>query len=131
MTLSSLSDLLPPSIFPLLIQVQEGAAPAAASGAGSPEAGGGFNFFDPILLMLLGIFALMYFLTIRPQQKRAKAHRELISSIKEGDEVVTSGGIVGRITQVDENVVTLTSGESSFKLQRSAVVAALPHGTLS
>ena len=131
MPLSTLPDLLPVPVLPLPLQVQEGTAPAASAETGSADAGGGFTLFDPLLLMLLGIFALMYFLTIRPQQKRAKAHRELVSSIKEGDEVVTSGGIVGRITKVDENVVTLTSGESTFKLQRSAVVAALPQGTLS
>jgi preprotein translocase subunit YajC len=70
-----------------------------------PGAGGGSQWmsFLPIIL----IFAIFYFLLIRPQQKRAKDHRALLSSLKVGDQVLTSGGIYGRVTGLRDDVVTL------------------------
>lgn len=96
------------------------------------ETGQGFSIFglDPFLLMIIGIFVLMYFFTIRPQQKRAKAHRELIAAIKEGDEVMSAGGIVGVISAIDEQFVTLKTQDSKVQLQRSSITATLPKGTL-
>ncbi|MBW1892088.1 MAG: preprotein translocase subunit YajC [Deltaproteobacteria bacterium] len=73
-------------------------------GAGAGQGGGGgFSAIVPLLLM----FAIFYFLLIRPQQKKAKEHREMISNLKKGDRVVTSGGIHGRITSLDEGTVTV------------------------
>ncbi|PIE70480.1 MAG: preprotein translocase subunit YajC [Deltaproteobacteria bacterium] len=71
-----------------------------ASASGQP---GGFAAFVPIILM----FVIFYFLLIRPQQKKAKEHREMIDNLKRGNKVVTSGGIHGTITAVDETTVTL------------------------
>ncbi len=65
--------------------------------------GSGFTSFVPLIFM----FAIFYLLLIRPQQKKAKEHKVLLESLKKGDQVLTAGGIHGKITAVDENVVTL------------------------
>jgi len=74
---------------------------------GAPGGGGGgtsqLMSFAPIIL----IFVVFYFLLIRPQQKRAKDHRNLLSNLKEGDQVITSGGIYGRITGIRDDKITL------------------------
>jgi preprotein translocase subunit YajC len=74
---------------------------------GAPGGGGGgtsqLMSFAPIIL----IFVVFYFLLIRPQQKRAKEHRSLLSNLKEGDQVITSGGIYGRITGIRDDKITL------------------------
>ncbi len=73
-------------------------------GGASAQAGaGGFTSFIPLILM----FVIFYFLLIRPQQKKAKEHREMIGSLKRGDRIVTSGGLYGRITGLDENTLTV------------------------
>lgn len=63
----------------------------------------GLASFIPLIFM----FAIFYFLLIRPQQKKAKEHRALLEALKKGDQVVTAGGIHGKITSVDENLITL------------------------
>ncbi|VFQ45263.1 preprotein translocase subunit YajC [Desulfoluna butyratoxydans] len=68
---------------------------------------GGFAAFVPLILM----FVIFYFLLIRPQQKKAKAHQEMINAVKKGDKVVTSGGIHGTIVKVDDATVTLEIAE--------------------
>ena len=68
---------------------------------------GGFAAFVPLILM----FVIFYFLLIRPQQKKAKAHQAMINEVKKGDNVVTSGGIHGTIVKVDEATVTLEIAE--------------------
>ncbi len=73
--------------------------PAFAQAAGAPGAGAAFAQFVPLIL----IFAIMYFLLIRPQQKRAKEHRAMIEALRRGDQVVTAGGIVGKVTKVQED----------------------------
>ena len=83
-----------------------GADLAYAMGAPSGGAGGGSSQFLSFLPIIL-IFVVFYFLLIRPQQKRTKDHRALLDSLKEGDSVMTSGGIYGRVTGLRENVVTL------------------------
>lgn len=70
---------------------------------GGEEGGGGFGAFVPLILM----FAIFYFLLIRPQQKKAKQHKQLLSSIKKGDRVVSSGGLHGVVTGLTEDVVTM------------------------
>lgn len=70
---------------------------------GTGGEGGGFSAFIPLILM----FAIFYFLLIRPQQKKAKLHRELISSLKKGDKVVNSGGLHGVVTGLSDDVVTM------------------------
>ena len=75
---------------------------AMGTGGGGGEGAAGFTGFIPLILM----FVIFYFLLIRPQQKKTKEHRQMVASLKKGDRIVTSGGIHGRITGMDE--VTLT-----------------------
>ncbi|SCY11420.1 preprotein translocase subunit YajC [Paracoccus tibetensis] len=84
------------------------ATPAYAQAAGGAGAGAAFAQFIPLIL----IFAIMYFLMIRPQQKRLKQHREMVGALKKGDQVVTQGGILGKVTTVrdDELEVEIAQG---------------------
>ncbi len=87
---------------------------------------------DPIMsfLPLLLIFVVFYFLLIRPQTKRAKEHKAMVEALSKGDEVVTNGGLLGRITQVDENFVTLKIADNvEVKVQRQAIASLMPKGT--
>jgi preprotein translocase subunit YajC len=72
-------------------------------GGGGGEGGGGFGAFVPLILM----FGIFYFLLIRPQQKKAKAHKLLLSSLKKGDRVVSSGGLHGVVTGITDDVITM------------------------
>jgi preprotein translocase subunit YajC len=86
-------------------------------GAGQGGAGG-FSGFIPLILM----FVIFYFLLIRPQQKKTKEHRQMISDLKKGDRIVTSGGIHGRITGLDENTLTVEIADKvRVKVARSNV----------
>lgn len=76
-------------------------------GGASGQGGGGFGAFVPLILM----FAIFYFLLIRPQQKKQKHHREMLGRLKKGDRVITSGGLYGRITGITDTVVTLEISE--------------------
>ena len=77
------------------------------------------------------MFALMYFLLIRPQQKRAKDHKKVLSELKKGDEVVTNGGIVGKINSVDETFVDLEIASGvTVKVQKQGVNTKMPKGTV-
>ncbi|RJL18148.1 preprotein translocase subunit YajC [Paracoccus siganidrum] len=82
--------------------------PAYAQAAGGAGAGAAFAQFIPLIL----IFAIMYFLMIRPQQRRLKQHREMVSALKKGDQIVTQGGIIGKVASVrdDELEVEIASG---------------------
>ncbi len=82
--------------------------PAYAQAAGSAGTAGAFAQFIPLIL----IFAIMYFLMIRPQQKRAKLHREMVAALKKGDQVITQGGIIGKVSTVrdDEVEVEVATG---------------------
>ena len=73
------------------------------AGGGGGGQGGGFGAFIPLILM----FAIFYFLLIRPQQKKAKVHREMIAAVKKGDRVVSSGGLHGVVTGLTDDVVTV------------------------
>lgn len=112
------------SVFDFLISpaVAQAASGAAPQGAGSPMTS---------FVMMGVIFLAMYFLLFRPQMKRAKEHRELVSKLEKGDEVLTSGGLAGRIEQLGEHFVTVEIAERvSIKVQRGAITAVLPKGTL-
>jgi preprotein translocase subunit YajC len=76
---------------------------AMGQGGAGGEGAGGFAGFIPLILM----FVIFYFLLIRPQQKRSKEHRQMISNLKKGDRIITSGGIHGRITGMDESTLTV------------------------
>jgi len=98
----------------------------AQSGAPAP-AGGEFMQIG----FLIVLFALFYFLAIRPQRKRQKEHTDMISALKKGDEVAMSSGMLGKVTALDENYLTLgVSGGLELKFQRIHVNAILPKGTL-
>ena len=90
-------------------------------------AGGGLLGLLPFVLIIVGF----YFLLIRPQQKRQKQHRELVANLKKGDEVVTNGGTLGRISDVGENFISLEIAEGvEIKVQAQAVQAMMPKGTI-
>tara|TARA_R110002072_G_scaffold170552_2_gene324094 strand:+ start:1256 stop:1585 length:330 start_codon:yes stop_codon:yes gene_type:complete len=99
---------------------------AHAQAAASPQGGAMFN-----LLFIGGMFLLFYLILWRPQAKRAKEHRELVGALGKGDEVLTSGGILGKVTKVSDDYVTVEVAEGvELNLQKSAVAAALPKGTI-
>lgn len=98
---------------------------AQSSGGG---AGGGFSGQIAILVVFVAVF---YFLVIRPQQRRVKDQQSMISRLSSGDEVVTSGGMLGRITEVGDNFITLEIAEGvRVKVQKAQVTQLMPKGTL-
>ncbi len=91
----------------------------ANTGAGAT--GGGFNPIE--FLPFVAILVIFYFLLIRPQQKRQKEHQEMLAALKKGDSVVTSGGIIGKISRIDDGEITLDAGEGvKLRLLRSMIV---------
>lgn len=83
------------------------------------------------IIMLVGFIAIFYFLIWRPQSKRAKEHKALIGGLQKGSEVVTSGGIVGKVTKVQDEFVVIEVGEKvELPIQKVSVAAELPKGTL-
>ena len=97
---------------------------AQTAGAG----GGGDMLFSMLPLVL--IFVVFYFLLIRPQQKKQKAHTELVSGLSVGDEVLTAGGILGKISAVSEHyAVVKISDNTEIKIQKSSVSMVVPKGT--
>ena len=89
------------------------------------------TIFDPTLLLLVGFMVLIYFLMIRPENKRRKAHQEMLASIEVGDEIVTSGGILGKVVKVKEQFLVLSVSDSvNLKVQNTEVASVLPKGTL-
>ena len=90
----------------------------AMGGLPGGGSGGGLGSFLPLILM----FVVFYFLLIWPQQKKAKAHRAVLSNLKKGDEVVTSGGVYGTITGITDTVITLEIAEKvRIKVSRSSI----------
>jgi preprotein translocase subunit YajC len=100
---------------------------AHAQEAAAADPMGGFMQLLPIILM----FVVLYFLMIRPQMKRAKEHKALIEALAKGDEVVTGGGVAGRITRVSDNFISLEVADTvEIQVQKQAVTVLLPKGTL-
>jgi len=102
-------------------------AQAHAQTAGAPPGP------DPMFqfVFIIGLFALFYFIAIRPQRKRQKEHQELVNSLAAKDEIVTSSGIMGRVISVDPDYVVVKVAENvELKLQKWAVQGVLPKGTL-
>ena len=100
------------------------AAPSAGQGGAT---GGGMGF----LLMMVALFVLMYFMMIRPQMKRQKEHRTMVAALGKGDEVVTNGGLAGRIDELGESFVTVEIANGvKVMVQRGAISQVLPKGTL-
>ncbi len=96
--------------------------PAYAQGAGDPGAAGMLIQFVPFVL----IFVIMYFMMIRPQQKRLAAHRAMLAALKKGDEVITGGGLIGKVVKVsdttDEVTIELSKGVE-VRVVRSSISA--------
>ena len=83
------------------------------------------------LLPLILIFVIFYFFLIRPQMKQAKEHKQMVESLAKGDEVITSGGLLGKITRVGDNFITLEIAKDlEVKVQKNSVSATMPKGTL-
>ena len=90
------------------------------------------TFFDPTLLFLVGFMVLIWFLMIRPENKRRKSHQEMLSSLEIGDEVVTAGGTLGKITKIGDQFLEVTLNDSmKVKVQVSAISNVLPKGTIN
>jgi len=100
-------------------------SPAYAQAAGAQP-----SPYSP-LIMLAVFFAVFFFFVIRPQMKRAKDHRNMIAAMGKGDEVVTSGGILGRVEDIGDAFITVEISDGvRIKLQKHAITAVLPKGTL-
>ena len=98
----------------------------AQAPAAGPDSGGLMSFL-PLILM----FAVLYFIMIRPQMKRQKEHKAMIDALAKGDEVATAGGLLGRITRVGDHSLGLQIANGiEVEIQRSAVVQVLPKGSL-
>jgi preprotein translocase subunit YajC len=105
--------------------IQSAFAEGAAQAPGAPGAAA----FD--WLLIVGMVVLFYFFLIRPQNKRAKEQKELINALAKGDEVVTAGGILGKVAKVtDDYVVVEISNGLEIKMQKSSIQATLPKGTI-
>ena len=97
---------------------------SVAFAMGSPQAGGAapsggdmLMQFVPLILM----FAIFWFLLIRPQQKRAKAHKQMLAELKRGDHVMTSSGLIGRIMEISEEEVVIECGDAKLRMSRGAI----------
>ena len=98
------------------------AAAQAAPAQGSPIS---------LLVMMVLFFAVFYFMAIRPQMKRAKEHRNLLAGLSKGDEVLTNGGVAGRVEELGESFVSVEIAAGvTVKIQKNAITAVLPKGSL-
>lgn len=99
---------------------------AYAEGAAAPQGGGILEF-----LPLIALLAVFYFLILRPQQKRAKEHKTMMEALQKGDEVITIGGILGKVTKVgEENVGVEIADNVVVQVQKPAIQNVLPKGTI-
>ncbi|MDY6994920.1 MAG: preprotein translocase subunit YajC [Pseudomonadota bacterium] len=99
---------------------------AWAESAPPPASAGFIN-----LIMMILLIVVFYFLLIRPQTKRVKEHKQMVESLAKGDEVVTNGGLLGRITQLGDNFIIIEIAQDiEVKVQRQAVASVMPKGTL-
>ncbi len=102
-------------------------APAAAGSGDMLSSLGSLGNMLPLLLM----FVVLYFVMIRPQMKRQKEHKAMIDALAKGDEVVTTGGMLGKISKIGESYLTLEIANGvEIQVQRAAVVQVLPKGTV-
>ena len=102
--------------------IQDAQAQAAGGAQGDPL----FSW-----LLLIGMFVLFYFLLLRPQQRRAKEHKSMMDALKPGDEVVTGGGVLGRVTAIGDQLATVEVANGvSVRVQKQSIAALLPKGTL-
>jgi len=103
------------------------AAPAATGATDGPFGLGGLGGMLPLVLM----FVVLYFIMIRPQMKRQKEHKAMVDALAKGDEVVTSGGVLGKVSKIGDTFVGLEVANGvEIQIQRSAVVQVMPKGTV-
>ena len=99
----------------------------AAPAAGADSMFGGLGSMLPLILM----FVVLYFVMIRPQMKRQKEHKSMIDALAKGDEVVTSGGMLGKVSKMGETFVSVEVANGvEIQVQRSAVIQVMPKGTV-
>ncbi len=100
---------------------------SSAMAAGESPQGGGLQ----LIFMVALFFGIMYFMIIRPQSKKAKEHASLLDALSKGDEIVTNGGILGKIVKLGDNFIELkVSDSSNIKIQRHAISTVMPKGTM-
>jgi preprotein translocase subunit YajC len=93
----------------------------------APSAGPGIAQFLPLIIL----FVIFYLFLIRPQMKRHKEHRKMVEAIAKGDEIITNGGLLGRITDVGDNFIVLEIAKGvEVKVQKQAISATMPKGTV-
>ena len=100
---------------------------SAYAAAPAPTTQGSLMSLLPMLIIFVGV---AYFLIIRPQAKRAKEQKKLMSDLSIGDEVMTAGGIVGRIEKLNDGFIRLSLGTTEITIQKSSIANILPKGTL-
>ena len=89
------------------------------------------TFFAPTLFLLFGFMILIYFLMIRPENKRRKTHQEMLSSLDLGNEVVTAGGLLGKVSKISDQYIELSVADNTkIKVQKTSISTVLPKGTL-
>jgi len=102
--------------------ISPAAAQAAPAQQGSPMS---------LLIMMVLFFAVFYFMAIRPQMKRAKEHRALLAGLSKGDEVITNGGLAGRVDEIGESFTAIEIAQGVIvRVQKNAITAVLPKGSL-
>ncbi len=103
-------------------------ATAATTAGAHPAQQGSFLSMLPMLVIFIGVF---YFLLVRPQSKRAKEHRQLMDNLSMGDEVITTGGIAGKVTKLRDSYAVLSIAKDvEITIQKGAIATVLPKGTL-
>jgi len=103
--------------------ISDALAEAGPAAAAQPELA---SLIPPV-----GLVVLFYFFLIRPQNKRQKEHKEMVSGLQKGEEVITSGGLLGKVTHVGENFITLEiSRDVTIHVQKNSVQAIMPKGTI-
>ncbi|HET9976642.1 MAG TPA: preprotein translocase subunit YajC [Burkholderiaceae bacterium] len=102
---------------------------AHAQAAPAPAAGGAESTLFTMLPLVL-MFVVLYFIMIRPQMKRQKEHKAMIEALAKGDEVVTAGGVLGKVSKLGEQFVHIEAGNGELMVQRTAIVQVLPKGTI-
>ena len=89
------------------------------------------TFFDPTLFLLFGFMILIYFLMIRPENKRRKTHQDMLASLEVGEEIVTAGGILGKVSKLTDQYIELSIADNTkIKIQKTSISLVLPKGTL-
>jgi preprotein translocase subunit YajC len=102
---------------------------AYAQTAPAPAAGGTESTLITLAPLVL-MFVVLYFIMIRPQMKRQKEHKAMIEALAKGDEIVTAGGLLGKVTKLGESYVSIEAGNGELMVQRTAIVQVLPKGTI-